>query len=61
MSRFEIRQGRSKLGRRRYRVVLIGDNNEPLSVSEGLNSLASAHTNIDAQREAAPDAPVIEK
>lgn len=61
MSRFEIRQGRSKLGRRRYRVVLIADNGEPLSVSEALNSLDAAYVNIDAQRQAAPNAPIVEK
>lgn len=60
MSRFEIRQGRTKLGRRRWRVVLIGDNNRVLSVSETLNTLAAAYTNVDAQR-GAVDAPVIEK
>ena len=48
--RFEIR--RSKVGRRRWRVLLIGANGEPLMVSEHLNSLQACHVNIAAVREA---------
>lgn len=44
--RFEVRRG---LRRGRYRVVLIGANGEPLSVSETLNSVEAVHTNIEAQ------------
>lgn len=44
--RFEIR--RSGLGRRRWRVVLIGGNGEVLMVSEHLNSRHAANVNICA-------------
>lgn len=58
--RFEIR--RSRIGRRRYRVVLIGAQGEPLNTSEHLNSKAACHTNIAAVREAVAfhHAPVID-
>jgi uncharacterized protein YegP (UPF0339 family) len=55
MARFQVR--RNKLTRR-FRVVLTGDNNEPLSTSETLNSREAVETNIAAQRKAAPDATV---
>ncbi len=44
--RFEIR--RSRIGRRRWRVVLIGVNGEPLMVSEHLNSRQACLINIAA-------------
>jgi hypothetical protein len=50
--RFEIRRNRVT---RRYRVVLIGANGEPLSVSETLNSVEAVHTNIEAQLAAVPN------
>lgn len=50
--RFEIRRNRLT---RRYRVVLIGTNGEPLSVSETLNSVQAVHTNIEAQLAAVPN------
>lgn len=50
--RFEIRKARNRLGRMRWRVVLIAANGEPLSVSEHLNSPAAAETNIQAQLDA---------
>lgn len=58
--RFEIR--RSKLRRRRFRVVLVGKNGEPLNVSEHLNSLHACAVNIAAVREAVEfhHAPVVD-
>lgn len=50
--RFEIRRGRV-FGR--YRVVLIGANGEPLSVSETLNSVEAVHTNLQAQLDSLAD------
>lgn len=47
--RFEVRQNRLT---RRWRVVLIGRNGEPLSVSETLNSADAVNTNVQAQRDA---------
>lgn len=55
--RFEIRKTR-RLGRTRWRVVLIAENCEPLNVSEHLNSEAAAHTNVEAVKAVAGDAPV---
>lgn len=52
LPRFEVRQNRLT---RRYRVVLIGANGEPLSVSETLNSVQAVHTNIEAQLAAVPN------
>lgn len=46
MSRFEIR--RSKLGRRRWRVLLRAENGEVLMVSEHLNSRHACNVNIAA-------------
>lgn len=44
--RFEIR--RSGIGRRRWRVVLIGSNGETLMTSEHLNSRHACQVNIAA-------------
>lgn len=44
--RFEIR--RSRIGRRRWRVVLIGSNGEVLMTSEHLNSRQACDVNIAA-------------
>ncbi len=44
-----IKVKRNKLTRR-WRVLLIADNNETLSTSESLNSKEAAETNIAAQR-----------
>lgn len=56
MAHWEVR--RSKL-LRRWHVVLVGDNGEPLSSSEVLNSRDAVETNIAAQREAATSDEVI--
>lgn len=45
-SRFEIH--RSRIGRRRWRVRTIGDNNQILQTSEHLNSRDACITNIAA-------------
>lgn len=50
--RFEVRRNRLT---RRYRVVLIGTNGEPLSVSETLNGVAAVNTNVQAQLDALAD------
>ncbi len=47
--RFEIRKTRTRLGRTRWHVVLVGANGEPLSSSESLNSREAALGNVDAQ------------
>jgi uncharacterized protein YegP (UPF0339 family) len=57
--RFEIRLSRNKLLQKRWRVVLIAENCEPLNVSENLTSEDAAHTNIAAVKAVAPDAPTI--
>jgi uncharacterized protein YegP (UPF0339 family) len=44
---------------KRWRVVLIAENCEPLNVSENLTSEDAAHTNIAAVKAVAPDAPTI--
>lgn len=56
--RFEIR--RSRIGRHRWRVVLIGDNGEVLSVSEHLNSRQAALTNIAATVSDARHATIVD-
>lgn len=56
--RFEIRKRRDRLGRMRWRVVLIAENCEALNVSEHLNSEAAARVNIEAVRSVAPHAEV---
>lgn len=56
--RFEIR--RSLLSRR-WRVRLIAENGECLSVSEGLNSREAAWVNVNAQLDAVPVAEVVEQ
>lgn len=56
--RFEIRKKRNRLGRMRWRVVLIAENCEPLNVSEHLNSEQAARDNIAAVKAVAPDAEV---
>jgi hypothetical protein len=50
--RFEVRRNRLT---RRYRVVLIGSNGEPLSVSETLNSVEAVNTNVQAQLDGVPN------
>lgn len=49
--RFEIR---------RWRVILVASNGEPLCVSEHLNSLAACHVNIAATVIAAASAPIVD-
>lgn len=56
--RFEIRRNRLT---RRWRVVLVASNGEPLSVSEHLTSRAAALTNIAAQQASIPTAHTMEK
>lgn len=56
--RFEIRKSRNRLLQKRWRVVLIAENCEPLNVSEGLNSRAAALTNIAAVRAVALTAEI---
>lgn len=56
--RFEIRTSRNRLLQKRWRVVLIAENCEPLNVSENLNSEAAAHANIAAVKKIAPTAEV---
>lgn len=46
MSRFEIR--RSKIGRKRWRVILRADNGKVLMTSEHPNSLHACNVNIAA-------------
>lgn len=58
LPRFEIR--RSKIGRRRWRFVLIDTNGEITLCSEHYNSRASALIGITAVKEAAPHAEVID-
>jgi hypothetical protein len=53
----EIRRNRLT---RRWRVVLIGYNGEPLSTSEHLNSKQAALANIAAQRASIPTARTVE-
>lgn len=51
--RLEIKKKKNLITRiTRWWVVLIGDNGEPLSNSEQLNSLAAADGNADAQERA---------
>lgn len=56
--RFEIR--RRRFGRRQFRVVLIGGNGEPLTVSEHLESKHACRVNIAAQITAVGHAPVVD-
>lgn len=57
-TRFEIR--RSGIGRRRWRVALIGENGEVLTLSEHLTSRAACHKNIAATITAAKHAPIVD-
>jgi uncharacterized protein YegP (UPF0339 family) len=56
--RFEIRTSRNRFLQKRWRVVLIAANCEPLYVTEHLTSEAAARNNIEAVRRTAPDAEV---
>ncbi len=58
LPRFEIR--RSKIGRRRYRFVLIDINGEITATSEHYNSLASTKIGIAAVKDTASIAEVID-
>lgn len=59
MSSFEIL--RSRWGRRRWRVLLRGNNGEVLMHSEHLNSKEACHTNIAAVRHAVLTAEIEDK
>lgn len=50
LPRFEIRKNRNPLARKRYRVVLIAENGEPLSTSQHLTSDHAAMVNIESQK-----------
>lgn len=56
--RFEIR--RSRIGRRRWRVVLIASNGEVLCASEHLNSREACEINIAATVADAPVASIVD-
>jgi uncharacterized protein YegP (UPF0339 family) len=56
-ARFQVR--RNKLTRR-YRVVVLGRNNEVLTTSETLNSVAAVNKNIQATIDAASNAKRID-
>lgn len=56
MSSFIITQTRNVLGRKRFRVNLVGDNGEKITTSEPLNSREAALKNIEATKRYAPEA-----
>ena len=60
MNRYEIHKTH-RLLMKRYYVLLVAENYEPVVVSQMLKSKQACYTNIDAQREAAIGAEVVDR